>query len=595
MADINILSRLVNGVQRNVDLQQNSLVVGSLKVGATSPTELTKAILDNLVSLQNGSDISASLHHHDGRYFTETELGSSSASSGSDLIGDDNTYSNFTPAAATVKGALSGIDTALANVADEKVGISAADTTPGYLAAKITVDNGTNSTNPLEESILNPGANEELRIRFDQSKVDHGSIGGLGDDDHTQYILVAGTRAFSGNQSMGGFKLTNLGAPTQNGDALRYDMLGANNGIATLDGSGKVPVSQLPSAIMTYEGVWNASTNSPTLADGAGDVGMVYRVSVAGTQNLGSGNISFDVGDYVILNSSLVWEKSDTTDSVVSVNGQTGVVSLDTDDIAEGSALYFTDERAQDAIGTILLDSATIDLTYDDGTPSISASVKTNSIDETHLTASVAGAGLSGGNGSALAVNVDDSTIEINTDTLRVKDLGIGTAKLGATSVTAAKLGNDVAGTGLSGGNGSALSVAFSPLMQKAMIAGESFAANTSFLVRMARQGETAGRIYKADNDATSNDNFYVVGIALSTSAVSAGGSINVIMLGTHTLGSSDSAFLAADLGKPVYLTASGAFSVTAPSAANTAVVRVGVVEDTNKIMVSSMQLNGIN
>lgn len=49
----------------------------------------------------------------DARYFTETELGSSTASSGSDLIGDDNTYSNFTPAATTIKGAFSGIDTAL--------------------------------------------------------------------------------------------------------------------------------------------------------------------------------------------------------------------------------------------------------------------------------------------------------------------------------------------------------------------------------------------------------------------------------------------------------------------------------------------------
>lgn len=102
---------------------------------------------------------------------------------------------------------------------------------------------------------------------------------------------------------------------------------GAVNGVATLDGAGKVPVSQLPSAIMTYEGLWNANTNTPTLADGTGDAGQVYRVSVAGTQNLGSGNITFDVGDYIIYNGT-VWEKSDATDSVVSVNGQTGAVTV---------------------------------------------------------------------------------------------------------------------------------------------------------------------------------------------------------------------------------------------------------------------------
>jgi hypothetical protein len=39
---------------------------------------------------------------------------------------------------------------------------------------------------------------------------DHGGLTGLGDDDHTQYILVAGTRAFSGNQSMGNNALTDI-------------------------------------------------------------------------------------------------------------------------------------------------------------------------------------------------------------------------------------------------------------------------------------------------------------------------------------------------------------------------------------------------
>lgn len=71
----------------------------------------------------------------------------------------------------------------------------------------------------------------------------------------------------------------------------------------------------------------------------------------------------------------------------------------------------------------------------------------------------VAGNGLGGGNGSALSVNVDDATIEVNADTLRLKDAGVTTAKLGSQAVTAAKLGNDVAGSGLGGGSGTALSV----------------------------------------------------------------------------------------------------------------------------------------
>lgn len=49
---------------------------------------------------------------------------------------------------------------------------------------------------------------------LDDGDIDHGSIGGLGDDDHTQYIRVDGTRAFTGDQSMGTNQLTSVGDPT---------------------------------------------------------------------------------------------------------------------------------------------------------------------------------------------------------------------------------------------------------------------------------------------------------------------------------------------------------------------------------------------
>jgi len=45
----------------------------------------------------------------------------------------------------------------------------------------------------------------------------------------------------------------------------------------------------------------------------------------------------------------------------------------------------YTDEEAQDAVGTILTDTATIDFTYSDASPSISATVVLNSINTTHL------------------------------------------------------------------------------------------------------------------------------------------------------------------------------------------------------------------
>lgn len=44
-----------------------------------------------------------------------------------------------------------------------------------------------------------------------------------------------------------------------------------------------------------------------------------------------------------------------------------------TSDLPEGTNLYFTDERAQDAVGTILTDSSNIDLTYNDAGNTITA------------------------------------------------------------------------------------------------------------------------------------------------------------------------------------------------------------------------------
>ena len=48
---------------------------------------------------------------------------------------------------------------------------------------------------------------------------DHGQLDGLSDDDHTIYTKADGTRAFSGDQSMGSNKLTNLATPTARTDA----------------------------------------------------------------------------------------------------------------------------------------------------------------------------------------------------------------------------------------------------------------------------------------------------------------------------------------------------------------------------------------
>jgi hypothetical protein len=106
---------------------------------------------------------------------------------------------------------------------------------------------------------------------------------------------------------------------------------GNANGYASLDSSGKVPVSQLPSSIMEYKGTWSAATNTPTLANGTGDTGDVYICNAAGSVNFGAGAISFAVGDYVIY-SGTIWQRSSgavgtVTSVAASITGDSVTIS----------------------------------------------------------------------------------------------------------------------------------------------------------------------------------------------------------------------------------------------------------------------------
>jgi len=138
-------------------------------------------------------------------------------------------------------------------------------------------------------------------------------------------------------------------------------------------------INALPTPL-TYKGTWNAATNTPTLSNSdTGVEGFLYRVNAAGSVNFGAGAIAFEIGDNVV-NNGTIWEKWDHSDQVESVNGQTGAVVLDTDDISEGSNLYFTDERARDAAGAMATSSAKVSLTYNDGADTLTPDIVADSL-----------------------------------------------------------------------------------------------------------------------------------------------------------------------------------------------------------------------
>jgi hypothetical protein len=83
---------------------------------------------------------------------------------------------------------------------------------------------------------------------------------------------------------------------------------------------------------LSYQGTWNASTNTPTLASSTGTNGYYYVVSVAGSTNL-NGITDWQAGDWLIFNGS-VWQKIDQSwaiaganDNITSMTGLTGGIS----------------------------------------------------------------------------------------------------------------------------------------------------------------------------------------------------------------------------------------------------------------------------
>lgn len=99
-------------------------------------------------------------------------------------------------------------------------------------------------------------------------------------------------------------------------------------------------------SVFELQGNWDASTNTPTLDNtDSGVADYLYYVNVAGSVDFGAGSETFAVGDWVY-NVNGAWEKADNNDDVLSVNGETGAVVLDSDDISEGSTnLYYTEGR----------------------------------------------------------------------------------------------------------------------------------------------------------------------------------------------------------------------------------------------------------
>lgn len=98
-------------------------------------------------------------------------------------------------------------------------------------------------------------------------------------------------------------KSTTLVAFTRNG----FKKVSTEN-LVELNSKGKIPVQYLDFSGLKFMGVFDAENNNPLLSDSIGNNNEYYIINNPGTQDLGSGDISLDSGDYLIYSDSK-WNK----------------------------------------------------------------------------------------------------------------------------------------------------------------------------------------------------------------------------------------------------------------------------------------------
>ena len=146
--------------------------------------------------------------------------------------------------------------------------------------------------------------------------------------------------------------------------------------VVTVNAQGQITsISTQATNAPSYQGTWNASTNSPTLTSSVGTQGYYYIVSVAGTTNL-DGNALWSVGDWAIFGNGK-WERiaGSTSESFTSltttnlaVTGLTGYMyangsgNVTASTTIPTSALSGTISNAQLANSSVTIGSSSLSL-----------------------------------------------------------------------------------------------------------------------------------------------------------------------------------------------------------------------------------------
>jgi hypothetical protein len=525
MAVLPKISRLAAGVQRGISLANNEILVNNIQIKGGSGSDTEYVTFDGS-SLTGVRTITLPDTNLDLAHIADL-VSLSGVAAGSANLG---TFTgSIIPDSQTIKAALQALETSL-------------ETTAGnaeFVDDTFRIQDELDATKKIAFQASGIATATTRTVTMPNTDVDLGSIATNASDitdlqtDVDDLVILSGVAA----------NAEDLGTFT---GSIIPDSQTIKEALQALESE----IEAIPDPIF-YAGTWDATANSPDLdLAGARVQGALYRVTVAGTHDFLTfgGSITFNVGDKVVYNGT-AWEKWDVSDEVTSVNSQSGDVILEANDI-DVAAGYAA------AAGTVAAaDTIQVALQKLDG----NAAAAQSDIDN-HI---------------ANAVGAHAASAISNTPA----------GNLAATEVQAAlnELQGDIDG----------LNTAISNISQESIVriadAGETLAAGVKAVrwAKAADAGFVAGRLYLADNNAVSVDNFHVVGLLVATGEL-AGVSVTATKAGKLT--ATAHGFT---VGQPIYLGAAGILTSTPPSADDLAVVKVGMAEDANTIDVA-IQIMGV-
>ncbi|NCB01249.1 MAG: hypothetical protein EOM67_03660 [Spirochaetia bacterium] len=211
-------------------------------------------------------------------------------------------------------------------------------------------------------------------------------------------------------------------------------------GYAPLDSQGKINPQYLGS--LTILDVFTPADLPSMLALTAQPGDVAFRLDTSTTYMLIALPASTEAN----------WKQLSNSVGVLSVNGLSGSVSISTDDVPEGAAKYYTDEKVDDRVAALLQAGTNITLTYNDALNTLIISANDTSVNWSEIQSkptTISDYGITDAYTktesdavSSLKANLASPTLT-GTPTAPTASVGTNTTQLATTAFVKAEIAND--------------------------------------------------------------------------------------------------------------------------------------------------------